>query len=349
LVIGIIILLFSIANLPILQAGASEDISKPLSKGNNLYVGGSGEGNYSTIQSAIEDAVDGDTVFVFDDSSPYNENLYINNSINLIGENRDSTVIFGVENWSVILISADYVEISGFSVLNSGDMSLTAGIDIRSNYTLIEDNLISTGRWSGINIWGSSNTINNNIIDSNFISGIFILYGNSNTIEGNVLSNNSCGIGLFDSHDNTINDNEILGTLYGLLVNGSCNNLITSNIIIGDLRIGILFYYSKSNNIIGNEIKSSMCGIDLRSSKRNTIQQNNFLRNNRNAYFENCRNEWKNNYWNRPRLLPKIIRGAFSVPMPFPFQDIVFRLVNFDLRPALKPYDIKEPGYHDSI
>ena len=51
-----------------------------------MYVGGSGPNNYTTIQSAIDDAVDGDTVFVYDDSSPYREHLLIETSINLLGE-----------------------------------------------------------------------------------------------------------------------------------------------------------------------------------------------------------------------------------------------------------------------
>ena len=171
---------------------------------------------------------------------------------------------------------------------------------------------------------------------------LLILYGISNTIEGNVISSNSFGIGVIDSSDNIINNNELFGNLYGLYFNGSSDNLISSNIINVSFQNGIIFYHSNSNIIEGNEIKSSNCGIELQSSRRNTIQQNNFLRNNRNAYFENCRNSWRNNYWNRPRLLPKKIRGAFSISMPFPFQDIVFRLVNFDLRPALKPFNIGE-------
>jgi len=253
-----------------------------------------------------------------------------------------------VKNWSVILVSADNVKISGFSVLNGGNMILVAGIDVRSNYTLIEDNYISTNRSSGICVWSSSNSIKNNIIESNLLCGIYLLYSDSNTIEGNIISNNSIGIGAMNSNENTINDNEILSNIYGLLFNGSNNNIISSNIISGGFLNGILFYHSNSNTIEGNEIKSSNCGIELQSSRRNTIQQNNFLRNNRNAYFENCRNKWKNNYWNRPRLLPKKIRGAFSIPMPFPFQDIVFRLVNFDLRPALKPFIIGEQDSYDT-
>ena len=41
-----------------------------IKKRNISYVGGSGPGNYSKIQDAIENATKGDTVFVFDDSSP---------------------------------------------------------------------------------------------------------------------------------------------------------------------------------------------------------------------------------------------------------------------------------------
>ena len=41
---------------------------KPISSGNTLYVGGTGEGNYTKIQDAIDNASDGDTVYVFDDS-----------------------------------------------------------------------------------------------------------------------------------------------------------------------------------------------------------------------------------------------------------------------------------------
>jgi hypothetical protein len=61
-------------------------------RGSILYVGGIGEGNYTNIQDAVDDATDGDTVFVYDDSSPYYEwNILINKSITLVGENRDTT------------------------------------------------------------------------------------------------------------------------------------------------------------------------------------------------------------------------------------------------------------------
>ncbi len=56
-------------------------------KGITLYVGGTGAGNYSTIQSAIDAASSGDTVFVY--NGIYYENVVLNkDDINLIGENK---------------------------------------------------------------------------------------------------------------------------------------------------------------------------------------------------------------------------------------------------------------------
>ncbi len=59
-------------------------------EGNTLYVGGSGPGNYSSIQAAINDAENDDTVFVFDDSSPYYEHVKVDKTINLIGEKYET-------------------------------------------------------------------------------------------------------------------------------------------------------------------------------------------------------------------------------------------------------------------
>jgi len=90
--------------------------SSKTSYGNVLYVGGNGTGNYTNIQDAIDDAISGDTIFVFDDSSPYYENLVINKSIQLLGESKETTVVNGNDSGDVITISVDYVIISGFTI-----------------------------------------------------------------------------------------------------------------------------------------------------------------------------------------------------------------------------------------
>ena len=94
--IGMFVCMLLIATvLPASGTVLLEKVSNPASFGNTLYVGGSGPGNYSTIQEAIDDSSDGDTVFVYDDSSPYYEFVEINKSIDLIGENKDTTIIDG--------------------------------------------------------------------------------------------------------------------------------------------------------------------------------------------------------------------------------------------------------------
>ncbi|UCD13584.1 MAG: hypothetical protein JSW60_08515, partial [Thermoplasmatales archaeon] len=93
LAIGIILLFLSVSVIP--STGTTVEKSSISFDGNTLYVGGDGPGNYTKIQDAIDDASDGDTVFVYDDSSPYQQESYLNieKSINLIGEDRDTTVI----------------------------------------------------------------------------------------------------------------------------------------------------------------------------------------------------------------------------------------------------------------
>jgi len=67
----------------------------------------------------------------------------------------------------------------------------------------------------------------------------------------------------------------------------------------------------------------------------NSIYHNNFLHNGWDAYLsgECLRNTWDGNYWNRPRLLPKVIIRR-TVALFFSLR------LNFDWHPAREPYDI---------
>ncbi len=64
LAIGIILLFVGVT---ISSSNSTEhtEKSQSTSRGNWLYVGGSGPGNYTRIQDAIDDASHGDTVFVY--------------------------------------------------------------------------------------------------------------------------------------------------------------------------------------------------------------------------------------------------------------------------------------------
>jgi len=75
---------------------------------------------YAAIQEAIDanETLDGHTILV--DAGIYYENLVINKSLSLVGEDRDSTVINGNKTGNVVYITADNLTISGFTIQNGG-------------------------------------------------------------------------------------------------------------------------------------------------------------------------------------------------------------------------------------
>lgn len=82
------------------------------------YVGGSGPGNYSKIQDAIDDSTPGDTIFVY--HGIYKESLQITtDDLTLIGENWGSTIIDGGMEGSIVLIRVNNTSIQGFTLQNS--------------------------------------------------------------------------------------------------------------------------------------------------------------------------------------------------------------------------------------
>jgi len=85
------------------------------SLGDILYVGGSGPGNYSTIQDAIDAASEGDTIFVY--SGTYYESLQIDKTVTLTGEDKNNTFIDGDGSGNVVDVTADSVNINGFTVI----------------------------------------------------------------------------------------------------------------------------------------------------------------------------------------------------------------------------------------
>jgi len=106
-IVGIFIVCLFIGTI-LLPTISSSEIIKTCRFGITLYVGGSGPGNYTRIQDAIDDASDGDTVFVY--SGIYYENIIINKTISLEGENRDKPVIDGDKHNDVVTIASDYVK-----------------------------------------------------------------------------------------------------------------------------------------------------------------------------------------------------------------------------------------------
>ncbi|MBU1940137.1 MAG: right-handed parallel beta-helix repeat-containing protein, partial [Candidatus Thermoplasmatota archaeon] len=223
-----ILLLFMVSMVSPLTIGV---VVQQTNRGDTLYVGGSGPGNYTTIQEAVNAAEPGDTVFVYDESSPYNESITIAKSINLGGENKTTTVIEGNEG---IEINADLVTISGFTV------KYVISLNSCHNIT-ISDNTIHGKSWNSIELIDSyNNKISYNEI-SGSIHGIELLYSSNNIITNNIFSNiNTYGIFIsLRSNNNMITGNNITNCFFGILAS-SRGNIIEKNNFIGN-RINAIF------------------------------------------------------------------------------------------------------------
>jgi len=168
LVMGLIVLFIGASVLPNIS-GNSTTYFKPMILGNWLYVGGSGEGNYTWIQDAVDNASPGDTIYVY--SGIYEENLFIEtNSLSLIGEDKEATIIIGNGNKHTILVELTKdVSITGFSITTESEESVYGGIFIsNSKNTLIQNNIIFENG-QGINCKDSiSFNISNNKIFNNW-------------------------------------------------------------------------------------------------------------------------------------------------------------------------------------
>lgn len=255
-----------------------------------LHVGGGGKNNYTLIQDAINDSKNGDIIFVWGNSSPYYENIIINKKINLIGQDKNTTIINGGGKEDVITVNVDEVFISGFKIINSGTDWIDSGIKLNSDNNRIDGNIFSNNNF-GIYSYNLENTIiSNNFISFCYDSGIHLPFSKNITITNNIIINNSLkGIYLYDSNvhcdnRNNISDNIIKFNKVGIYFWYSYRTDISRN-IISDNDYGISFNHNSDYNIIDNNTitKNTFDGIYLNFSSYNQLT-NNELTNNINGF-----------------------------------------------------------------
>jgi parallel beta-helix repeat protein len=168
---------------------------------------------FTTIQSAIDAAKNGDTILV--NEGTYNENPVIKtNGISILGKNNEKTIIEAKKTSSGIRIDqANNVVISGFTVKNSfGGFADAAGITIYKGNGNNISNLIVTGNSVGISIYQGSNNniVSGNIIESNSGYGIYLYASNDNKIYNNNIKNNKIGVYSYSSKTNQFYQNNFL-------------------------------------------------------------------------------------------------------------------------------------------
>jgi len=186
--------------------------------------------DYSTISMAIARASDGDSIFV--KSGTYTERLVIDKALSLRGEDKGSTVINGDNGGTVIIVSHDNVEFTGFSVIYDE----------------------------------TSNTPKSLWMWSTRLIGIHLLNAKNCNIYGNIITDCGAGIWLYNAHDNRIADNSISGCDYGVRVEVSTGNHISGNSLTGNWG-GVWLLSSTKNKLATNTLTNNVRNFGVSGSE----------------------------------------------------------------------------------
>ena len=268
LVLAVIVLCFGASIIS--STGKLDESNKATIGRDILYVGGSGPGNYSSIQAAIDDANSGDTVFVY--CGTYEEQISANKSIALEGENNTNTVVVGGFNVSEYNTTIKYFNITGGYEwdLDGDGMNGTnrAGIFASSSNNKFFNNYfwnITGGKGETYGFYAGNGGIG---------TGIYLQSSNSSNITLNSFSNIHGGLG---GGDGDIAYGGTGGVGAGICLEFSNNNNITFNTISniyggngswangvagrGGVGAGIYLWSSCSNSITLTTISSIYGGV----------------------------------------------------------------------------------------
>mgnify|MGYP006281128915 CR=1 FL=1 len=311
----------------------------------NFLTVGFEDAMYNSIQKAVENASEHDTIFI--QNGVYYGPIIVDTSIHLIGENSISTKILiprktmemRSDDKAVygVLISADNCSIKNITIQAEEQSQQTIGVCINGSNSIVENTIVSTCN-RGINIGPelfdkqgieaishqelnycpNNNTIKNNIItDNNY--GIYNIYCSFNNISSNkIYSNSISGIHCYIySNNNSLYDNDISMNEYGIRFKSSRNNWVSFNNI--------------TKNTKGIYV---CCG-----SQYNQLWMNNFMNNSMHA-LDFTVNQWSNdthgNYWDDYKTAyPNVTatQGRWNNPYN------ISKGPNFDYFPLTKPIE----------
>jgi parallel beta-helix repeat protein len=249
---------------------------------------GWGYDHFDNIQDAVDAVNTSGTVNIY--RGTYNENVRIERSLELLGENDKTTVVDGNNAGSVISIFNSIVSISKLKIQYSGSDISNAGIYAVNSKLILTSSIIQDNQHGIILIDSENSDIYFNKIINNENTGIDLeVNSNYNWIAGNTISNNNIGI-----HLNIASGNEIT-------------------------------HYNDGQNEIWNKIDNNNYGLySSVASTDNLIYHNNFMENTQNAYDEGS-NIWddgeRGNYWDDYTGEDADEDGVGDTPYPIPGGD----------------------------
>ena len=320
-----------------IDIGLRKETLKEINSSNILYVGGNGPNNYSKIQDAIDDASNGDIVFVY--NGTYIENILIEIQIKIQGENKSTTIIQGKDDWHTVNIKSSRVNLTDFTISNGGDPY--AGVNSKGDYNSFYNVIITDNNFYGIQLLDSLHCILNKCeVSNNYNTGIIVSHSKYTTIINTDILFNNRGLDLYYSSNNNISDNffennyNALGLFWGKQNGESTSyNIIKGNIITNNMmgissaghKDGEVSYNIITENYIAFNKGKPGAGIVLGAYTSENKVHHNILIDNidielnwiNNGWDHGENNHWyegeAGNYWSDykeryPKAIPKILK-----------------------------------------
>ena len=261
---------------------------------------------YNEIQEGIDANETLNSHALWVDSGVYHENVNVNKSLTLIGEDQSTTIIDSNNIGTVLSVNFDNVSISDFTIRNSGSLFPPYGNDCgilmdHCNGCNISSCLIVDSRIGLYLSFSEGNIMENNVVSSNHENGIWLWYSGNNVLRGNTILSNPynfrvSGGGFSDFYNNMDTSNTVDGkpiqyvigardeifdnqTNTGVLYLINCNNVTVQNLNLTRNGDSIFCYNLTDSRIKNNTAVENSYGVFLQESTRNVITNNHCLKN----------------------------------------------------------------------
>ncbi|HUW48600.1 MAG TPA: NosD domain-containing protein, partial [Patescibacteria group bacterium] len=181
---------------------------------------------FPTIQEAINNASDGDTILVL--NGTYYENVVVNKSVSIIGESRGTAIIDGNNSAKPVMwVKASNVSIAELCLRSASGGG--QGILVQDSLNIVITHNLVYSTTFGVNVQGCSNTtISGNNLTNNYGHGLELDWSTDVDVLNNSVSENSNeGIYVYDCQNCSIEGNTVSGNDWsGVLIQSGSNNLL---------------------------------------------------------------------------------------------------------------------------
>lgn len=251
--------------------------------------------DYATIQSAIDAASEGTTIYV--KNGTYNESLTITKTLTILGSEEAPTIIKSPVTSDVVYIRANNLTFARFQIEGCPE-SFGHGIYLtQSQNCRILNNTILNNQY-GIYIWDSSNTTlkYNEMVNNNFNFGVWGLFLSHflHDIDVSNLVNGRPLYFLINENNKTISAE----AGYVAIINST--NIVVKNLNITHNYQGALIAYSTSITLQNFTSLSNYYGIHMLASNSNVIAFSSIGMNQKGVLFDLSSNNdvFKNDVFN---------------------------------------------------